>query len=65
MLIDFKHLDLELEHKSEINGCINTKNFVMAADLDQYALFLIVLLLMQIIKGLIVLKCRTYLQMWF
>lgn len=39
MLIDFKHLDLELEHKSEINGCINTKNFVMAADLDQYAIF--------------------------
>lgn len=63
MLIDFKHLDLELEHKSEINGCINTKNFVMAADLDQYALFLIVLLLMQIIKGLIALKYRTYLQM--
>lgn len=36
MLIDFKHLDLELEHESAINGSINIKKFVIAADLDQY-----------------------------
>lgn len=34
MLIDFKYLDLELEYKSEINGCINIKNFVMVVDFD-------------------------------